>query len=133
MQLANLIVEWQIAKNQERDAIERRRAIEDRIKALAGIDEASERTHVLPVPGGGALRVITKLDRKVDAALLRLLARERGLQAEVERYFRWKAEVNLVEWRKAPAEITLAFSPAITTKPARASFTLDGKEKGEER
>ena len=126
--LYNLLVEWRVAKQLEQKATHRRREIEDQIKAFIGFDENREGNVALPFDGGRVV-VTARLDRKVDAQLARQLAAENHLEDWLDRIFRWKPELEVRAWRKAPEYITQIFAPAITTKPGRATFSL---EKGDE-
>jgi len=128
--LYNLLVEWRVAKQLEQEATHRRREIEDQIKAFIGFDENRGGNVALPFDGGRVV-VTARLDRKVDAQLARQLAAENHLEDWLDRIFRWKPELEVRAWRKAPEHITQVFAPAITTKPGRATFSLE-LEKGDE-
>jgi len=127
--LYNLLVEWRVAKQLEQEATHRRREIEDQIKAFIGFDENREGNVALPFDGGRVV-VTARLDRKVDGTLVRQLARTHNLDEYLHELFRWKAELELRAWRKAPESVTQVFAPAITTKPGRATFSLE-LEKGD--
>ena len=128
--LYNLLVEWRVAKQLEQEAVHRRREIEDQIKTFIGFDESREGNVALPFDGGRVI-VTARLDRKVDGTLVRQLARAHNLDEYLHELFRWKAELELRAWKKAPEHITQIFAPAITTKPGRATFSLE-LEKGDE-
>jgi len=126
--LERLLIEWRVAKQLEQEAVHRRRAIEDEIKAAIGFDEGREDSVALPLDGG-RVTITARLDRKVDAQLARQLAAENHLEDWLDRIFRWKPELEVRAWKKAPKYVTQAFAPAITTKPGRATFALEkGKE-----
>jgi hypothetical protein len=127
--LERLLIEWRVAKQLEQEAVHRRRAIEDEIKAAIGFDEGREGSETLPFNGGRVV-ITARLDRKVDAQLARQLAAENHLEDWLDRIFRWKPELEVRAWRKAPEHITQVFAPAITTKPGRATFSLE-LEKGD--
>jgi len=127
--LEGLLVEWRVAKQLEQEAVLRRRSIEDEIKAVIGFDEGREGSETLPFHGGRVV-ITARLDRKVDAQLARQLAAENHLEDWLDRIFRWKPELEVRAWRKAPEYITQVFAPAITTKPGRATFSLE-LEKGD--
>ena len=126
--LERLLVEWRVAKQLEQEAVLRRRNIEDEIKAVIGFNEGREGSETLPFHGGRVV-ITARLDRKVDAQLARQLAAENHLEDWLDRIFRWKPELEVRAWKKAPEYVTQAFAPAITTKPGRATFSL---EKGDE-
>jgi hypothetical protein len=125
--LERLLIEWRVAKQLEQEAVLRRRNIEDEIKAAIGFDEGREGSETLPFYSG-RVTITARLDRKVDAQLARQLAKEHYLESWLDRLFRWKPELELRAWRKAPESVTQVFAPAITTKPGRATFALEEKE-----
>jgi hypothetical protein len=129
--LETMLVEWRVAKQLEQEATRRRRDIEDGIKALINFDESREGNIALPFDGGRVV-ITARLDRKVDGTLARQLATENHLEDWLDRLFRWKPELELRAWKKAPEYVTQAFAPAITTKPGRATFSLELElEKGD--
>jgi hypothetical protein len=128
--LYNLLVEWRVAKQLEQEATRRRRDIEDEIKVFVGFDEGREGNVTLPFDGG-RVTITARLDRKVDAQLARQLATENHLEDWLDRIFRWKPELEVRAWKKAPESVTQVFAPAITTKPGRATFLFEEK-KGDE-
>ena len=129
--LERLLIEWRVAKQLEQEATLRRRNIEDEIKAVIGFDESREGSETLPFDGGRVV-ITARLDRKVDGTLARQLATENHLEDWLERIFRWNPELEVRAWKKAPEYVTQAFAPAITTKPGRATFSLELElEKGD--
>lgn len=125
--LVELSEAWIAAKDAEREAIERRRSIEDRLAAFIGIDESLDGTSTTKI-GGLEIKVTGRLDRKVDADLLVELAAEAGLQDHLSALFRWKPEINKRAWDNAADSITRPLLGAITTKPGRPSFVITKKE-----
>jgi len=123
-----LLEQWRAAKQEEQAATRRRREIEDEIKVFIGFDERREDSVALPLDGGRVV-ITARLDRKVDAQLARQLAAENHLEDWLDRIFRWKPELEVRAWKKAPESVTQVFAPAITTKPGRATFALELKEK----
>jgi len=126
--LERLLIEWRVAKQLEQEAVLRRRSIEDEIKAVIGFNEGREGSETLPFHGG-RVTITARLDRKVDGTLVRQLARAHNLDEYLHELFRWKAELELRAWKKAPEHVTQVFAPAITTKPGRATFSLELEEK----
>lgn len=118
---------WLEAKEAERQAVEDRRRIEDRIKSLAGVSEHLEGTETL-APPGYAIKIVGRIERKVDADRLQELAAEHGLSGHLPALFRWKAEVNAAAWKSVSPEITAPLCDAITAKPGRPSFSIARKE-----
>lgn len=124
----NLLSErWIEAKEDERIAQESRRAIEDRIKYLTGIEESLDGTVTLSRELY-TIKVVGRIDRKVDSEKVQELAAEHGLTEHLPNLFRWRPEVNVAAWKSAAESITKLLEPAITTKPGRPSFTITRKE-----
>lgn len=122
--LETLAAEWLLAKEAERAAMERRRELEDKMRAAAKHDDTQEGTSTLPC-GTYKVKVVSRIDRKVDAELVQELAAEHGLTQHLIDLFRWKPEINASAWKSADSSITNALAPAITAKPGRPSFTIE--------
>lgn len=125
--LADLAVEWSAAKEAERKATEKRREVEDAIARLLKLPEALDGTTRIDADGW-EIKVVGRIDRKVDTDALQDLAREAGLTDHLPALFRWKAEINAKAWDRAADDITRPLTGAITTKPGRPSFTITKKE-----
>lgn len=125
MLLPDLITLWTELKAREVEAQKERRAVEDDIAKLIGIRDDVEGTTTVD-----GLKVTTRIDRKVDADKLVELARDAGLSDHLSALFRWKPEINRKVWDAADESITRPLADAITTKPARPSFSK-GKDNGE--
>lgn len=125
--LDELAVRWSHHKNEEIRHQAERRAIEDEMVALmklpADLDETQTyNTDTLTV------KVVGRLERKVDADKVQELAAEHGLEGMLSTLFRWKPEINMRSWNNAPEHVTHALSGAITTKPGRPSFSMSPKK-----
>ena len=118
---------WLDAKKSESESINRRRDIEDRIKSLAGIAETLDGTETV-APDGYTIKIVGRIDRKVDSDKLQELAAEAGLSDHLSSLFRWKPEINMAAWRAADESITAPLAGAITAKPGRPSFSITPKE-----
>lgn len=118
---------WLAAKEAEKEATEDRRKIEDRIKSLAGIAESLDGTETI-APEKFIIKIVGRIDRKVDSDKLQELAAEFGLTEHLSSLFRWKPELNMAAWRAADESITTPLAVAITAKPGRASFSITIKE-----
>lgn len=118
---------WLAAKEAEKAAVEDRRRIEDRIKSLVGVAENMEGTETVE-PDRFTIKIIGRIDRKVDSDKLQEIAAEHGLTDHLASLFRWKPEVNMAAWKAADPSITKPLSAAITAKPGRPSFTIIPKE-----
>lgn len=127
--LADLAVEWSEAKEAERKAQEKRREIEDAIGRLAKLPADLDGTERLDADGW-EIKVVGRIDRKVDTDALQDLAREAGLTDHLAALFRWKAEINAKAWERADESITRPLTGAITSKPGRPSFAITKKEEG---
>jgi predicted metal-dependent phosphoesterase TrpH len=126
--LQSLVKEWLESKATESQAVQRRREIEDQLKALTNIPEDLDGTKTLDVPGY-VVKVTGRIDRKVDADLVQEIAAEHGLDAHLSTLLRWKPELNMTAWKAADEAITRQLSSAITAKPGRPSFAITTKEK----
>lgn len=118
---------WLAAKAEERESVEQRRRIEDRLKSMIGIAETLGGTETAS-PDGFTIRVTGRIDRKVDADLVQEIAAEHGLSDHLAQLFRWKLEINMTAWKAADPSITRVLAPAITAKPGRPSFAITPKE-----
>jgi hypothetical protein len=119
---------WLAAKEAEREAVEDRRRIEDRIKSLAGVAETLDGTETVD-PDRYTIKIVGRIDRKVDSDKLQELAAEHGLTEHLSTLFRWKPEINMAVWKATDEAITKPLAAAITAKPGRPSFTIIRKEK----
>ena len=118
---------WLIAKETEAKGIFDRRVIEDRIKSLAGVSDNLDGTETV-TPGGYTIKIVGRIDRKVDADKIQEIAAENGLTEHLSSLFRWKPEINMAVWRSADESITKLLSAGITAKPGRPSFSITRSE-----
>jgi len=77
--------------------------------------------------GRHALKIVGRIDRKVDSDMAQELAAEHGVTEYLSTLFRWKPEIILRAWSAAPENVTNAFARAITAKPGRPSFSIEEK------
>ena len=126
--LDELAAMWLAAKEAEKEATEDRRRIEDRIKSLVGVAENMEGTETVD-PDRYTIKIVGRIDRKVDGDKLQELAAEYGLTDHLSYLFRWKPEINMAVWKATDEAITKPLAAAITAKPGRPSFTIIRKEK----
>jgi len=122
-----LALMWLRAKQEEKDATEDRRDIEDHIKKLARISDQLDSTETLE-RGQYVIKIAGRIDRKVDGEKVQELAAEHGLSDHLATLFRWKPELNMAAWKAADATITGPLAGAITAKPGRPSFSITPKE-----
>ena len=95
--------------------------------SLFGIPETLEGTEKLEHEGY-EVKIVGRMNRKVNADTLHELARENGLEQYVGTLFRWSAEVSVGAWKNTSPEITNKLAGAITTTPGRPSFSISLKE-----
>jgi len=125
--LTDLSSLWLSAKAEETHAVEKRRAIEDRIKTLSGVSDAMDGTETVS-PDGYVIKMVGRTNRAVDGDKLQELAAEAGVSEHLSSLFRWKPEINMAAWRATDMSITALLAGAITTKPGRLSFSITPKE-----
>lgn len=128
MTLDELCASWIDAKETERLAVDNRRRIEDDLVAALGIDEMLDGTRVEELPGGYQIKVVGRLNRKVDGDRLQEIAAEFGLSHHLSSLFRWKPELHMTAWKAADAHVVKPLAGAITTTPGRPSFTISKKD-----
>lgn len=125
--IQDLAKDWVFYKSEEEKATNHRRMIEDQIVNLAGIKETLEGTENINIDGF-ELKIVGRIDRKVDAEKVQEIAAEFDLTAHLSSLFRWKPELNMSAWKAADEAITKPLSNAITAKPGRPSFKITVKE-----
>jgi hypothetical protein len=118
-----LYQQWIDAKDAEKTAIEWRRGIEDQLVADLGIAKTLDGTQNVEVEGY-KVKIVGRLDRKVNSEKLQDLAAEYGLTEHLSSLFRWKPEINASAWKSADPRITDPLQDAITTTNGRPSFTI---------
>lgn len=124
----NLCRRWIAAKEAEREAVERRRAIEDTLTYIYGVAEDEEGTLSFE-EGSYKVKVTKRISRKVDSDKLQEIAREHGLTDHLSTLFRWTPAINAKTWKSASPDITKYLSEAITATPSRASFAITEENK----
>ena len=128
-ELDTLAQKWATAKAEETEAVARRREIEDRLVELLEIPETKEGTTSSTTEQGYQIKVVGRMNRKVDTERLQELAAEHGLSEHLSSLFRWSADINASAWKAAALSITAPLTGAITTTPGRPSFTITRKDK----
>ena len=121
--IATLSASWLIAKQAEADAIANRRSIEDQLAQLVNVSADLDGTETLEV-GQYTVKIVGRIDRKVDADKLQEIAIEHGLMDHLSSLFRWKPEINAAAWKQADPAIVRPLADAITAKPGRPSFKI---------
>jgi len=125
--LEKLASDWEEAKAFEAQAIARRREIEDQLTKALAIPKDLEGTKNEDV-GQYKIKIVGRLDRKVNADKLQELAQESGLSEHLSSLFRWKPEINMTAWKAAHESITAPLLDAITTTAGRPSYAITRKD-----
>lgn len=125
--LEQLAREWDEAKAFEAQAIARRREIEDQLTKALAIPKDLEGTKNEDA-GQYKIKIVGRLDRKVNADKLQELAQESGLSEHLSSLFRWKPEINMTAWKAAHESITAPLLDAITTTAGRPSYAITRKD-----
>ena len=128
-ELDTLAAAWSAAKTAEGEAVEARRAIEDRLVSLLAIPEGKEGTTNAATEQGMVIKIVGRLNRKVNTDRLQELATEHGLTEHLTALFRWSADINAAAWKSAADAITAPLRGAITTTAGRPSFSISTKDK----
>jgi hypothetical protein len=116
--------DWIEAKAAEKAAQDKRRAIEDIMISSLGIAESLYGTMTIDEPGY-KIKIVGRMNRKVDGDKLQEVARDAGLEDVLAVLFRWKPEINLTTWKNTDPSITAVLAKAITVEPGRPSFTIE--------
>lgn len=122
-EIESLTAHWLEMKELERQATDKRRIIEDELLQLLNISDALEGTETKKTDIY-TIKIVGRMNRKIDADLLQELAVENGLTDHLSSLFRWKPDINLSVWKSADSSITKPLMAAITTTPGRPSFTI---------
>ena len=119
----SLYQQWLDAKAEEKKAMDERRSIEDKLVLSLGIPKTLDGTQNVEVDGY-KVKIVGRLDRKVNSDKLQDLAAEYGLTEHLSSLFRWKPEINASAWKSADPRITEPLLDAITSTNGRPSFTI---------
>lgn len=121
--LQDLSAEWIEAKETEREAVERRRLIEDEIGRIMGLKQTDEESRKLEAKPF-LIKVTSRINRKVDGDLAQEIAAENDMQDHLSLLFRWKPELSMSAWHAVGDNVKSVFARAITATPGRPSFTI---------
>ena len=125
--LQQLSAEWVEAKEAERDAVEKRRLIEDEMCRLIDVQQTDEHTRKVEAEPF-TIKIACRINRKVDGDLAQEIAAENDMQDHLGLLFRWKPELSMTAWNGVGDNVKQVFARAITATPGRPSFTIT-KEK----
>ena len=118
-----LYQQWLDAKAAEKKAMDERRTIEDKLVKALGIPNTLDGTQNIEADGY-KVKIVGRLDKKVNSEKLQDLAAEFGLTEHLSSLFRWKPEINASAWKSADPRITDPLLDAITSTNGRPSFTI---------
>ena len=119
--------QWLNAKAIEEAAIKTRRDLEDAMAVELALPANLDGTSNFDCDGY-AVKIVGRINRKIDSDKLQSLAAEHGLADHLPSLFRWKPEINATAWKAAAATITEPLLDAITSTPGRPTFNISKKE-----
>jgi hypothetical protein len=122
-----LCARWISAKEAEKEAIDRRRAIEDALLSFYGVEEGFEGSQTLK-EDEYKIKMTGRANRKINGDRLQALAEEAGVSEHLSTLFRWTPSINAKAWQAADPSITGPLTEAITTTPGRVSFAITMEE-----
>jgi hypothetical protein len=114
---------WLTAKKAEADAVAERRDLEDQMVKEFGIAKDLDGTTKVEADGF-VIKIEGRINKKIDADKLQVLASEAGLSEHLSSLFRWKPEINARVWNAASDAVTAPLLGAITSTPGRPTFTI---------
>jgi hypothetical protein len=125
-ELVELSDAWRLAKHNEQAYAAERREIEDRMLSMLGVSEMETGTKKFGKES--EVTIVFRHNQTIDSEMVKQIAAERDMVEHASQLFRWKAEVNKKVWDATDPSLQSVFSPAITTKPGRPSFTISTKD-----
>jgi hypothetical protein len=114
---------WLNAKKLEAAAVAERRELEDEMVKLFLLPKDLDGT-VNQEVDGYKIKIEGRINKKIDADKLQVLASEAGLSEHLSSLFRWKPEINARVWNAASDAVTAPLLGAITSTPGRPTFTI---------
>lgn len=121
--MTTLYQRWLDAKKLETAAVTERRELEDQMVAEFSIPKDLDGTLKREVDGY-TIKMEGRINKKIDADKLQMLAAEAGLSEHLSSLFRWKPEINPKAWGAAADAVTQPLLGAITSTPGRPTFTI---------
>jgi hypothetical protein len=121
--MTTLYQRWLDAKKLEATAVAERRELEDQMVAEFSIPKDLDGTLKREVDGY-IIKMEGRINKKIDADKLQMLAAEAGLSEHLSSLFRWKPEINAKAWGAAADAVTQPLLGAITSTPGRPTFTI---------
>jgi hypothetical protein len=114
---------WLDAKKLEAAAVAERRQLEDQMAEEFAIPKDLDGT-VNHQVDGYKIKMEGRINKKIDADKLQMLAAEAGLSEHLSSLFRWKPEINAKVWNSAAEAVTQPLLGAITSTPGRPTFSI---------
>jgi len=114
---------WLDAKKLEAAAVTERRELEDQMAVQFAIPKDLDGT-IKQELDGYTIRMEGRINKKIDADKLQMLAAEAGISEHLSSLFRWKPEINAKVWNAASNVVTGPLLGAITSTPGRPTFTI---------
>jgi hypothetical protein len=114
---------WLDAKKLEAAAVAERRQLEDQMAEEFGLPKDLDGT-VNHQVDGYKIKMEGRINKKIDADKLQMLAAEAGLSEHLSNLFRWKPEINVKVWNAAAESVTGPLLGAITSTPGRPTFSI---------
>jgi hypothetical protein len=122
--MTTLYQRWLDAKKLEATAVAERRELEDQMAVQFAIPKDLDGT-IKQELDGYTIRMEGRINKKIDADKLQMLAAEAGLSEHLSSLFRWKPEINAKAWGAASSVVTQPLLGAITSTPGRPTFTIN--------
>lgn len=119
----SLYQRWLEAKKMETLVIAERRDLEDQMAAQFALPKDLDGTIKIE-ESGYTIRMEGRINKKIDADKLQVLAAEAGLSEHLSSLFRWKPEINAKAWNAAADAVTQPLLGAITSTAGRPTFTI---------
>jgi len=119
----NLYQRWLDAKKLEAAAVTERRQLEDQMAEAFALPKDLDGT-VKREAEGYVIKMEGRINKKIDADKLQMLAAEAGISEHLSSLFRWKPEINAKAWGAAADAVTGPLLGAITSTPGRPTFTI---------
>jgi hypothetical protein len=114
---------WLDAKKLEAAAVAERRELEDQMVVVFTVPKDLDGTMKQELDGY-VVKIEGRINKKVDADKLQMLATEAGISEHLSSLFRWKPEINAKVWNAAADAVTQPLLGAITSTPGRPTFTI---------
>ena len=121
--MTTLYQRWLDAKKLEATAVAERRELEDQMVETFFIPKDLDGTMKREIDGY-VIKMEGRINKKIDADKLQMLAAEAGISEHLSSLFRWKPEINAKVWGAAADAVTQPLLGAITSTPGRPTFTI---------